>query len=73
VARSPATCCPAALLSGLQHDVMAEGCTLVLVDQPGRYQQLSALVTAADHQQHANPTVRAELRALDQPAGQPGP
>jgi hypothetical protein len=34
VARSPATCCPAALLGRLQHDVMAEDCTLVLVDQP---------------------------------------
>jgi hypothetical protein len=32
----------------MQHEVIAEGCTLVLIDQPGRYQQLSALVTAAD-------------------------
>ncbi len=62
---------PRSLLSGLQHDVMVEGCTLVLVDRPGRYQQLSALVTAADHQQHTNPAVRAELRRWTRPQGSP--
>jgi nitroreductase len=62
---------PRSLLAGLQHDLMAEGCTLVLVGQPGRYQQLSALVTAAAQQQHANPAVRAELRRWTRPPGSP--
>jgi hypothetical protein len=62
---------PRGLLAGLQHDVTAEGCTLVLVDQPGRYQQLSELVTAADHEQHTNPAVRAELRRWTRPQGSP--
>jgi hypothetical protein len=58
---------PRGLLAGLQHDVLAEACTLVLIDQPGPYQQLSALVTAADHQQHTSPGVRAELRRWTRP------
>jgi hypothetical protein len=62
---------PRGLLAGLQHDALAEGATLVLVDQPGRYQQLSALVAAADDQQHANPAVRAELRRWTRPQGSP--
>jgi hypothetical protein len=60
---------PRGLLARLQHGVLAEGCTLVLIDQPGRYQQLSALVTAADHLQHTNPAVRAELRRWTRPQG----
>jgi hypothetical protein len=62
---------PRGLLAALQHDAMAEGCTLVLVDQPGHYQQLSALVAAADRQQHANAVVRAELRHWTRPPGSP--
>jgi hypothetical protein len=64
---------PRGLLAALQHDAVAEGCILVLVDQPGRYQQLSSLVTAADRQQHANPEVRAELRRWTRPPGSPAP
>ena len=62
---------PRGLLAGLQHDAKAEGATLELVDQPGRYQQLSALVAAADDQQHLNPAVRAELRRWTRPQGSP--
>jgi nitroreductase len=62
---------PRGLLAALQHDAMAEGCTLVLVDQPGHYQQLSALVAAADRQQHADPLVRAELRRWTRPPASP--
>lgn len=62
---------PPSLLAGLQHDLMVEGCTLALVDRPARYQQLSALVTAADHQQHTHPAVRAELRRWTRPHGSP--
>jgi nitroreductase len=62
---------PRGLLAALQHDATAEGATLVLVDQPGHYQQLSALVTAADQQQHTNPVVRAELRRWTRPARNP--
>jgi nitroreductase len=62
---------PRGLLAGLQHDAVAEGCTLALTDQPGRYQQLAALVAAADRQQHADPLVRAELRRWTIPQGSP--
>ena len=55
---------PRGLLAGLQHDVMAEGCTLVLVDQPGRYQQLSAARQSFG---------AGRATALDQAAGQPRP
>jgi hypothetical protein len=62
---------PRSLLAGLPHHLMAEGCTLVLVGQPGRYQQLSALVTAvAAARQSCGP---GRATALDQATGQPGP
>ena len=64
---------PRSLLAGLQHDPQAEGCTLVLVDQPGRYQQLSALVTRgcpAAARQSCDP---GRATALDQATGQPAP
>jgi hypothetical protein len=62
---------PRGLLAALQRDAVAEGCTLVLVRQPGRYQHLSSLVTAADRQQQANPLVRAELRRWARAPGSP--
>lgn len=62
---------PRGLLAGLQHDAVAEGCTLGLVDQPARFQQLAALVTAADRQQHTDALLRAELRRWTRPQGSP--
>jgi hypothetical protein len=53
---------PEGLLAGLQRDAEAEGATLVLLDQASAYQQLAALVAAADRRQRRHPIVRAELR-----------
>jgi len=52
---------PAGLIPGLQHDAIAEGATLVLVDEPCRG-RLRDLVDAAARWQERNPMVRDELR-----------
>jgi hypothetical protein len=52
---------PAGLLPRLQHDAIAEGATLVLVDQRSRA-RLRDLVEAAARWQQRNPMVRDELR-----------
>ena len=59
----------AGLLAALQHDAMAEDATLVLIDRPASYQQLAALVSAADQEQRENAAVRAEVRRWTRPAG----
>ncbi len=51
---------PAGLLPGLQHDAIAEGATLVLVDERARG-RLRDLVEAAARWQQQNPLVRDEL------------
>ncbi|MDX6337714.1 MAG: hypothetical protein QOG05_5054 [Streptosporangiaceae bacterium] len=52
---------PAGLLPGLQHDAIAEGATLVFVDERSR-DRLRDLITAAARWQQRNPLVRDELR-----------
>ncbi len=52
---------PPGLLAGLQHDAIAEGATLVLIDEAARG-RLRDLVTAAARWQRRNPVVRDELR-----------
>jgi hypothetical protein len=52
---------PAGLLAGLQHDALAEGATLVLVDGL-RYEQLAEIVSAAGHRQDHDPVARAQVR-----------
>ena len=52
---------PAGLLPRLQHDAIAEGATLVLVDELSR-SRLRDLVEAAARWQQRNPMVREELR-----------
>ncbi|HUY46656.1 MAG TPA: hypothetical protein VMV92_13130 [Streptosporangiaceae bacterium] len=52
---------PAGLLAALQHDAVAEGATLVLLDQQLRY-RLRSLAAAAARWQRRDPLVRAELR-----------
>ena len=52
---------PAGLLPRLQHDAIAEGATLVLVDERSRA-RLRDLVEAAARWQQRNPIVRDELR-----------
>src|SRR5215510_9043284 len=42
---------PASLLAGLQHDALAEGATLALIDGPGKYAKLAALAAEAARMQ----------------------
>jgi Nitroreductase family len=53
---------PTGLLARLQHDALAEGAALALVDKPGSYQQLAALVAAARRRSAVDPIARAEAR-----------
>jgi nitroreductase len=53
---------PAGLLARLQHDALAEGATLALVDQPLAYQQLADVVGRAARKQDLDPQARAEVR-----------
>ncbi len=52
---------PAGLLPRLQHDAIAEGATLVLVDERSRA-RLRDVVEAAARWQQRNPMIRDELR-----------
>ena len=53
---------PAGLLPALQHDAMAEGSTLVLVQRALSYQQLTDVVNAVGRRQDLDPVARAEMR-----------
>lgn len=53
----------ASLLARLRRDAATEGAALCYVDQPAQYQQLAALVAAADRQQRADPAALAETRS----------
>ena len=53
---------PTGLLAGLQHDALAEGATLALVDPAVAYQQLADIVGAAGRRQDLDPLARAEVR-----------
>jgi nitroreductase len=53
---------PAGLVAGLQHDALAEGATLALVDPALAYQQLAEIVGAAGRRQDLDPLARAEVR-----------
>jgi hypothetical protein len=53
---------PAGLLAGLQHDALAEGATLALVDPALAYQRLADIVGAAGHRQDLDPAAQADVR-----------
>jgi hypothetical protein len=53
---------PAGLLAGLQHDALAEGATLALVDPALAYQRLADIVGAAAHRQDLDPAAQADMR-----------
>jgi hypothetical protein len=46
------TRCPTGLVPGLQHDALAEGAQLVLIDQALAYHKLADLARTASHQQN---------------------
>ena len=53
---------PAGLLAGLQHDALAEGATLALVNPALAYQQLADILGAAGRRQDLDPLAQAEVR-----------
>src|SRR5437773_2125291 len=53
---------PTGLLAGLQHDALAEGATLALVDAALAYQRLADIVGAAGCRQDLEPAARADVR-----------
>jgi nitroreductase len=60
---------PAGLLPGLQHDALAEGATLALVEGPDGYPKLAALAAEAARKQATNPAARAEILRWSRAAG----
>jgi hypothetical protein len=53
---------PTGLLAGLQHDALAEGAQLALVDRALAYHKLADLARAAGHGQDRDPVAREEMR-----------
>jgi hypothetical protein len=62
---------PAGLAAGLQHDALAEGATLVLVDRALAYQQLAGILSATGRKQDRDPLARAEVRRWSRGAADP--
>jgi len=62
---------PPGLLAGLQHDALAEGATLALVDRGLAYRQMADIVGAAGRRQDLDPLARAEVRRWTRDAGDP--
>jgi nitroreductase len=60
---------PAGLLAGLQHDALAEGATLALIDRGLGYERLAAIASAAGRRQDLDPLARAEVRRWSRAAG----
>jgi nitroreductase len=63
---------PAGLVPGLQHDALAEGAELVLIDRAIAYQKLAGVADAAGRRQDLDPVARAELRRWSRDPGDPG-
>jgi nitroreductase len=53
---------PAGLAAGLQHDALAEGAELVLIDQAIAYQRLADLADAVSRLREPNPLARVDMR-----------
>ena len=51
---------PAGLLAGLQHDALAEGATLALLDRTHAYERLADITTAVTRRQNLDPNARAD-------------
>jgi nitroreductase len=62
---------PAGLLAGLQHDALAEGATLALVETPGKYGKLAGLMAEAARMQEHSTGAREEIRRWSRPPGSP--
>jgi nitroreductase len=53
---------PAGLVPGLQHDALAEGAELVLIDQAIAYQKLAGIADAVNRRQEPNQLARVDMR-----------
>jgi nitroreductase len=53
---------PAGMIAGLQHDALAEGAVLALVEPATSYQALAEIVSAAGRRLDLDPVARAEIR-----------
>ena len=62
---------PPGLLAGLQHDALAEGAILAVLDQPLDYQQLADILAAAGPRQDLDPLARADMRQWSRDAASP--
>jgi hypothetical protein len=62
---------PAGLLSGLQHDALAEGATLALIDRVLAYQRLADIASASGRRQRRDPAVQEETRRWSRGADDP--
>jgi nitroreductase len=62
---------PHGLLAGLQHDALAEGATLALVNGALAYGRLQRIAAAAARRGDLNPHARAEIRRWTRMAGDP--
>ena len=62
---------PAGLLSGLQHDALAERATLALIDRTLAYQRLADITSAADRRQRRDLNVQEEVRHWSRDADDP--
>jgi len=64
---------PAGLVAGLQHDALAEGAQLALVDRDLAYHKLADLAAAAGRRQDRDPVAREEMRRWSRSAAEPAP
>jgi hypothetical protein len=62
---------PAGLVPRLQHDALAEGAELVLVDRAIAYQKLADIADAAGRRQDLDPVARAEVRRWSRATADP--
>jgi nitroreductase len=64
---------PAGLLAGLQHDALAEGAQLALIDRTLAFSKLADLAAAAGRRQDHDPAARDEMRRWSRSADDPAP
>jgi nitroreductase len=59
---------PPWLVAGMQHDALAEGATLALVQRPVDYERLASLLAATGPRQDIDPAARADIMQWASPA-----
>jgi hypothetical protein len=62
---------PTGLVAGLQHDALAEGAQLALIDRALAFSKLADLARAAGHSQDRDPVARDEMRRWSRSADDP--